>query len=115
MERDPLEYVLNRMEFASGMSNPAQHGYGLSRKELLDGIAALRADLAAALAQLAEKEGEIKRLREAVEWACSEDAAKQSMRLPRGCSPMNGPERMTADICIENLQIALRRRAGGEE
>lgn len=41
---DPLEYVLNRMEYAARMSNPAQHGYPLSRKELLDGITSLRAE-----------------------------------------------------------------------
>jgi len=40
--RDPLEYVLNRMEAAAGQTTPANHGYGPARRELLAGIAALR-------------------------------------------------------------------------
>ena len=65
-------------------------------------------------ARIAELEAENKRLREAVEWGDSKAAMKQSIQLPRGCSPMNGPERMTAEICIDNLQTGLRRRAGKE-
>ena len=41
-------------------------------KSLVKDNAALRVDLAAALAQLAEKDAEAKRLREAVEWASRE-------------------------------------------
>jgi hypothetical protein len=47
VERDPLEYVMNRMERAAQSDEPAKNGYGPARKELLGGIAALRADLAA--------------------------------------------------------------------
>lgn len=60
-------------------------------------------------------EAEVERLREAAEWACSKEAMTQSLRLPKGSSPMNGPERITAEICIENLQVGLRRRAGKGE
>lgn len=49
------------------------------------------------------------RLKKIIKWACSEEALKQSIRLPKGSSPMNGPERITAEICVENLQKALRR------
>ena len=40
--RDPLEYVLNRMENAARADDPHKVGYGVARKELLDGITALR-------------------------------------------------------------------------
>ena len=53
---------------------------------------------------------EAKRLKDAIKWAISKEALSQSLRLPRGSSPMNGPERITAEICIENLQTALSRR-----
>jgi hypothetical protein len=44
MGHDPLEYVLNRME--AERDKPTPHdGYAPARKELLDGIAALRDDL----------------------------------------------------------------------
>ena len=39
---DPLEYVLNKMESAAQANNPAKAGYGQARKDLLDGISALR-------------------------------------------------------------------------
>jgi hypothetical protein len=44
MKRDPLEYVLNRMENAARSDDPAANGYGPARKELLEGIATLRND-----------------------------------------------------------------------
>lgn len=53
----------------------------------------------------------IHKLEQVIDWATSKDAVAQSLHLPRGCSPMNGPERITAEICIENLQAAIRRRA----
>jgi len=56
MSRDPLEYALNRMERAAQSDDPAKNGYGPARKELLDGIASLRADLAAANAAKEEAE-----------------------------------------------------------
>lgn len=42
-KRDPLEYVLNRME-AERDKKPPTVGYPPARKELLDGITALRAE-----------------------------------------------------------------------
>jgi hypothetical protein len=43
MALDPLEYVLNRMEWAAQSSAPAANGYPEARRELLQGIADLRA------------------------------------------------------------------------
>lgn len=43
-KRDPLEYALNRMEAAAQSLQPAANGYGPARREVLDGIATLRAD-----------------------------------------------------------------------
>ena len=41
-DRDPLEYVLNRMEAAASHDNPAEHGYARARQDLLAGILELR-------------------------------------------------------------------------
>jgi chromosome segregation ATPase len=41
---DQLEYAINRMEAAAQADEPSKAGYGKERKELLDGIAALRAE-----------------------------------------------------------------------
>ena len=43
-------------------------------------------------------------------WAISEEALEKSLRLPKGSSRMNGPERMTAEICIQNLQVEIRKK-----
>lgn len=51
-KRDPLEYVINRMERAGQSNNPAANGYGKARRELLEGIAELRATNAALVAAL---------------------------------------------------------------
>ena len=40
--RDPLEYVLNRLENAARSDNPHKAGYGSARTELLAGITQLR-------------------------------------------------------------------------
>ena len=42
---DPYERLLNKVEHAAGFNNPSKHGYGEARKELLDGIASLRAEV----------------------------------------------------------------------
>lgn len=85
MKKDPLEYVLNRME-AERDKPPPTLGYPAARKELLDGIAALR-DEAERLRRILSKEYERidkiietlnsvvdhrDKLREAVEWALGE-------------------------------------------
>jgi hypothetical protein len=45
-----------------------------------------------------------------IKWSFSEDALDESIRLPRGCHPMNGPERITAEICVQNLQKDIRKK-----
>lgn len=44
-KRDPLEYVINRMENAGQSNAPAANGYGRHRKDLLDAIVSLRAEV----------------------------------------------------------------------
>jgi hypothetical protein len=66
MKRDPLEYVLNRME-AERDKPPPTVGYPSARRELLDGIAVLRKErdqLAGTVDRLIETlEGETQRMR----------------------------------------------------
>jgi len=76
MTRDPLEYVMNRMERAGQSDDPARDGYGPARKELLDGIAALRAERDAAI--LAKEEAEQKNLALAHE-TCDAIAYRQAI------------------------------------
>ena len=64
--RDPLEYVMNRMERAAQSDDPAGNGYGLARKELIEGIRSLRA-------QLAERDAQLCRAREEVREAVVHD------------------------------------------
>jgi hypothetical protein len=66
MNRDPLEYVLNRME-AERDKPPPTVGYPAARKELLDGIAALRSALTAALRERDEARGQLCGAREALQ------------------------------------------------
>lgn len=73
-------------------------------KSLVKDNAALRVDLAAALAQLAEKGAEAKRLREAVEWAIGvvDKMEKNGIMTDYDLDPWR------------ELRAELRRRAGGE-
>jgi hypothetical protein len=54
-ERDPLEYVMNRMENAAQSGDPAGNGYGAARQKLIQGIRSLRAELAEVDAVLARR------------------------------------------------------------
>lgn len=63
-KRDPLEYVMNRMENAAQSGDPAGNGYGPARQELIEGIRSLRA----ALARAEKTEGALCRAREHMEY-----------------------------------------------
>jgi len=60
MKRDPLEYVLNRLESAALSDEPAKHGYAEARKELLVGIAQIRAEVERLTAQLEQAHKKIR-------------------------------------------------------
>jgi hypothetical protein len=59
--RDPLEYVLNRMENAGRSDAPAKNGYGEARRELLEGIAGLRKKLDEKDTEIAELKHDLER------------------------------------------------------
>ncbi len=59
---DPLMYAMNWMERAAQKICPAEYGYGEARRELIDGIAALRARIAALEEQVAAKNERIAKL-----------------------------------------------------
>lgn len=99
MSRDPLEYVLNRMEAARDVAPPTT-GYLPARKELLDGIAALRA--------------EVERLTEQAQTALDSlngvsferDALAARMRLVEFQSSLDGTTELVARVAT--LEAAIR-------
>jgi hypothetical protein len=109
--RDPLEYALNRMENAARQQNPAAHGYGSARKELLDGIVSLRdanAVLSDHVADLAPLEDEVKTLRRDREDLCGAlDRVKALLKAEQEA-------RVKADTALRSARDTLYRLGSGE-
>ena len=90
-ERDPIEYLLNSMEFAGHSATPFANGYGAKRKAVLSAIADLRGQLAAAKQRLAT-------MREAFEKSSTDEENNLRGQLAAAKQELTHQRRRTADL-----------------